>query len=942
MTDELVPQSGMNEKSTSKYKVTQPDKLTDPPPTEPDKVPLPMLFRYATKLDFCLMFFGALLAATQGTLNSTSSLIFRHLMDALIIGQFEWDIGVFDDYEFSQLAMNAVYSYTLFGTCQFILGFLSMCCWHTVCQRQVYQIRNRYFAAVLRQDMAWFDKNESGALTTRMSDGIDRIRDGIGDKLGAMFAYVATFIAGMNVALWNSWQMTLVMIAFFPVFFGPLTVASKIMAAIVPKEQKAYANAGATAEEVIHGIRTVVAFNGQEKEIKRYDSHLAKGMKYGVRKALLTSFGTAFIMGALFIAMAVSFWYGTKLVISGNITPGTVFAVFWAVIGGAFAAGQAAPQIGVLISSMTAAAPIFAIIDREPPIDSLSEVGKKLDNVKGKISVADVRFSYPSRPEVEVLKGVTIDIESGQHIALVGHSGCGKSTLVGLLLRFYEQTSGQIFIDDVPLKDLNIKYLRTIVGVVSQEPALFADTVENNIKLGRSDISWEEMETCCKMANAHEFIMGLSQGYKTRIGEGGVQLSGGQKQRVAIARALARNPRILLLDEATSALDAESESIVQEALENAQSGRTTISIAHRLSTIKNVDHIYVFDSGRIVEDGKHDELMTRNGVYAELVKAQEIEKAEAEDTEEEFEFTSFGAKTQLRESLIRKMSKKLSRAISRVSEVTDSELDHLEEEAAEKKVEDASILDIIKYARKEWPELVVALALSVVRGMTFPVFSIIYGRMFKTLTAGTNAEKLHGAMMNALWFTILGLSSGISTLISGYLFGRAGESFTKRLRISLFANIVKQDGEYFDREDHSSGKLTTRLATDAPNIRAAIDQRLADVVGAVSAMIGGISIAFSYGPEMAPIGVLTAGALITIQTLVAQYLKRRGQKDAIKAEEPSRVTVLTRSRQRRFLARRHLGHTRFCTTGTRVRPVVHLVPRGSNFPSPFKEQDFFV
>ncbi|RCN42973.1 hypothetical protein ANCCAN_11021 [Ancylostoma caninum] len=556
-------------------------------------------------------------------------------LSTCVNGQFEWDVGVFDDYEFSQLAMNAVYSYTLFGAGQFVLGFLSMCCWHTVCQRQVYQIRNRYFAAVLRQDMAWFDKNESGALTTRMSDvlmgflfsGIDRIRDGIGDKLGAMFAYVATFIAGMNVALWNSWQMTLVMIAFFPVFFGPLTVASKIMAAIVPKEQKAYESAGATAEEVIHGIRTVVAFNGQEKEIK---SHLSKGMKYGVRKALLTSFGTAFIMGALFIAMAVSFWYGTKLVISGNITPGTVFAVFWAVIGGAFAAGQAAPQIGVLISSMTAAAPIFAIIDRKPPIDSLSKAGKKLDNVKAKISIADVRFSYPSRPEVEVLKGVTIDIESGQHIALVGHSGCGKSTLVGLLLRFYEQTSGK--------------------------------------------------------------------GYKTRIGEGGVQLSGGQKQRVAIARALARNPRILLLDEATSALDAESESIVQEALENKMVNSGFFQNSEK-SVIKKV-------ISTINWSGRHDELMTRNGVYADLVRAQEIEKAEAEDTDEEFEFTSFGAKTQLRESLIRKMSKRLSRAISRVSDVTDSELDHLE------------------------------------------------------------------------------------------------------------------DGEYFDREDHSSGKLTTRLATDAPNIRA--------------------------------------------------------------------------------------------------------------------------
>ncbi|VDM65807.1 unnamed protein product [Strongylus vulgaris] len=185
----------------------------------------------------------------------------------------------------------------------------------------------------------------------------------------------------------------------------------------------------------------------------------------------------------------------------------------------------------------------------------------------------------------------------------------------------------------------------------------------------------------------------------------------------------------------------------------------------------------------------------------------------------------------------------------------------------------------------------VALVFSFARGMTFPIFSIIYGKMFKTLTAGTDDQKLHGAMMNAIWFTILGLSTGCSTMISGFLFGRSGESFTRRLRLSLFTNIVKQDSEYFDHDDHASGKLTTRLSTDAPNIRAAIDQRLADVVGAVSSMIGGISIAFSYGPKMAPIGVLTAGALIILQTLVAQYLKIRGQKDAVKAEEPSRLAA---------------------------------------------------
>ncbi|KAK5982966.1 ABC transmembrane type-1 domain-containing protein, partial [Trichostrongylus colubriformis] len=311
--------------------------------------------------------------------------------------------------------------------------------------------------------------------------------------------------------------------------------------------------------------------------------------------------------------------YGTKLVISGSITPGTVFSVFWAVIGGAFGIGQAAPQIGVLISSMTAAAPIFSIIDRNPPIDSHSKEGRVLEDIKGRISIDDVHFSYPSRPEVEVLKGVTIKVESGQHIAFVGHSGCGKSTLIGLLLRFYEQVSGKISIDDVPISDLNIEHLRNIVGVVSQEPALFADT-----------------------------------GYQTRIGEGGVQLSGGQKQRLAIARALVRNPRILLLDEATSALDAESER-----------------------------------------------------------------------------FTSFRAKEEDHVYLMRKRSIRLSRSISRPSEARDQELEDLEEEAEKNKVKGASLLDILKYARPEWLQLVIALIFAMVRGMTFPVFSIIYGRMFK-------------------------------------------------------------------------------------------------------------------------------------------------------------------------------------------------------------------
>ncbi|CAJ0587030.1 unnamed protein product, partial [Mesorhabditis spiculigera] len=819
-------------------------------PEDAKDVPLMTLFRYATKVDVALMV-----------------------------------AGVF------------------FGICQ---GLLNMCCWHTVSERQMHQIRIRYFEAVLRQNMGWFDKNETGALTTKMTDGVDRIKDGIGDKLGAMCSYLAQFVGGIITAFVLSWKMTLIMLAFMPLFLAPMFLAGKFIKKTIPRELAAYGKAGAVAEEVVSGIRTVVAFNGQEKEIKRYESHLRAGEKHGIRKSFFTAAG-------------VSFYFGTVLVTKDEITPGVVFAVFWAVISGTFAIGHAAPQIGTILGAKGAAAPIFAIIDREPPINSQSTGGKRIADPKGTIELRDVHFRYPTRLEAKILKGISLKIEPGQHVALVGHSGSGKSTLLGMLLRFYEPEEGKVTIDGVEVRDLNIAHLRQLVGVVSQEPALFADTVANNLRLGNPEMSLADMENVCRMANAHDFVEQLPEKYETRIGDGGVQLSGGQKQRIAIARALARNPRVLLLDEATSALDTESESVVQKALDQ---GRTTISIAHRLSTIKNADRIYVFDAGNIVEQGNHESLMASGGLYSELVRAQEIEKAHEKKEEPEKEdlfyedhdalslsstsYISSETESLLDESTAqRRMSKikgmrartqsristRMSRALSMSSEIDRAILD-LEEEAEEEKVSPSSIMDILRFARPEWPNLAIALFCSIIRGFTFPLFSLVYGLMFKMLSSDdTPSEMKHHALINGLYFWGIGLSCLISAMTSGFLMGKAGESITMRMRLRLFGNLLRQDGAYFDNPNHSSGKLTTRLATDAPNIRAAIDQRLADVLQSISAITAGIIIAFSYGPVMAPIGVLTATALITLNALITQYLKRKGQKDAEVAEEPSRLAT---------------------------------------------------
>ncbi|KAF9769376.1 multidrug-resistance transporter mdr2 [Fusarium sp. DS 682] len=275
-----------------------------------------------------------------------------------------------------------------------------------------------------------------------------------------------------------------------------------------------------------------------------------------------------------------------------------------------------------------AAGELKKLFDRQPVVDTWSDSGERLRQVEGNLEFRDVHFRYPTRPEQPVLRGLNLTVRPGQYIALVGASGCGKSTTIALLERFYDPLSGGVFIDGHEISTLNINDYRSHIALVSQEPTLYQGTIKENILLGtsREDVSEKDMEHATREANIYDFIVSLPDGFNTVVGSKGALLSGGQKQRIAIARALIRDPKILLLDEATSALDSESEHVVQAALDKAAKGRTTIAVAHRLSTIQKADIIYVFDQGRVVEQGTHTELMKKNGRYAELVNLQSLEK----------------------------------------------------------------------------------------------------------------------------------------------------------------------------------------------------------------------------------------------------------------------------------------------------------------------------
>ena len=448
-------------------------------------------------------------------------------------------------------------------------------------ENQARRIRELYFFSILRQDIGWFDTTEAGSLTTRMTGDTALIQEGISEKVGNCIQFFCTFLSGFAIAFTKGPRLAGVLTAVFPLLGATGAIMAKAISIKSSKGQDAYAEAGAVALSTFGGIRTVVAFGGEPKEIKRYASKLDIAYEAGKKKALIFGMGFGCIMSVIFLTYALAFWYGSVLVEEqlndilsgsptiGGLSGGEVLNVFFAIIIGAFSLGNAGAPLASVSAAGGAAQRIFETIDRKSAVDSSSKEGEKPDTVTGAIEFKDVAFFYPSRPDVPVLKKFSLSIKPGQTIGLVGSSGSGKSTIVKILERFYDPISGSVTLDGRDLKEYNIKWLRKQIGIVSQEPVLFSCTIRENLLYGLkedwADIPKDElqnmMDDACKSANVYMFIKGLPRGYDTLVGEAGSQLSGGQRQRIAIARAIMRSPSILLLDEASSALDTQSERV---------------------------------------------------------------------------------------------------------------------------------------------------------------------------------------------------------------------------------------------------------------------------------------------------------------------------------------------------------------------------------------------
>ena len=488
-----------------------------------------------------------------------------------------------------------------------------------VSERSMRDIRLALYSRMVRLPMTFFDKRRTGELISRITSDVSMLQDTFSVTLAELFRQVVTLVAGVIFLLVNTPKLTLFMLATFPVLVVIAMVFGKFIRKLSKTTQDELASANVIVEETLQSISTVKSFVGEAFESARYGSGLNRVVGVALRAAKYRGAFISFIIFALFGGIVAVMWYGASLVSSGEMSVGELvsFVLYTTFIGGSIAGlGDIYGQVQKAIGSSER---VLEILDEEPE----PAAGAKTSAFQGKIAFDQVGFHYPTRPEMEVLKSLSFHVNPGEKVALAGHSGAGKSTIIQLLMRFYEVQKGSIQVDDRPLEEWDLQNLRSHVGMVPQEVLLFGGSIRENIAYAKPGASEEEIILAAKKANAWQFISQFPEGLDTLVGERGVKLSGGQRQRVAIARAILKDPSILILDEATSSLDAESEHLVQEALDELMKGRTTIIIAHRLATIRKVDRIYVLSDGEIVEQGNHLDLLGKEeGFYANLVRLQ--------------------------------------------------------------------------------------------------------------------------------------------------------------------------------------------------------------------------------------------------------------------------------------------------------------------------------
>ncbi|KAI5310596.1 GTPase-activating protein [Ascosphaera atra] len=824
------------------------------------------LYRYATAYDLLLVVISAIAAVGGGILFGQMAGSFQKIfLGSIEYSQFKKDL--------EKYALYFVY----LGIAELGLVYISTFGWILSGERVSQKIRARYLEAILRQNMAYFDTLGAGEITTRITADTNLVQEGISEKVGLTIDAVATFITAFVIGFIKYWKLTLILCSSLVAIITTMGGASRFIIKCGKMSLDSYGAGGTIAEEVISSIRNATAFGTQERLAKQYDVHLRVAESWGRKLKICLGILIGILMGLVSLTHGLSLWESSRLLVQGDTNLQKVLTVVMVVLMGAFRLGEIGPRVQAFMSAVSAGSKIYSAIDRVSPIDPTSGEGEKLEQVTGLVEFKNIKHIYPSRPEVTVMEDVSLVVPPGKVTALVGPSGSGKSTVVGLLERFYNPVNGQVLLDGHDITTLNIQWLRQQIALVSQEPTLFGTTIYNNIRHGLvgspmnnepEEKVRERIENAAKLANAHEFISALPEGYETNVGQRGFLLSGGQKQRIAIARAIVSDPKILLLDEATSALDTKSEGVVQAALDAASQGRTTIVIAHRLSTIKNADNIVVLVDGKIVEQGTHEYLVGLGGTYANLVQTQKLnEEREANAMEEDEEVEGVEAGYQPVEMNEKQAMLERERSVTQ-KEIYDLEMQKLptkesvsglilskQESEKEQKYDLVTLLRFVfTFNKPEMTIMCLAFLAAFIAGGGPVCQSVFFAKAIATLALPpeTMAHKLRSdANFWAGMFLMLAFVMFFSEALNGGLFGICSEALIFRARSTAFRIMLRQDISFFDREENSTGALTSFLSTETTSLAGVSGATLGTILKSVVTLTASIVLALCIGWKLA-------------------------------------------------------------------------------------------
>ncbi|TYJ37687.1 hypothetical protein E1A91_A05G392900v1 [Gossypium mustelinum] len=857
------------------------------------------IFMHADDVDMWLMTLGFIGAVGDGFCTPLVLLVTSKLMNNLgDSSAFTADMFI---HNINKNSMALLYLACGSWVACFLEGF----CWSRTGERQATRMRAGYLKAILRQDVGYFDLHvtSTAEVITSVSNDSLVIQDVLSEKVPNFLMNVAIFVGCYMVAFIMLWRLAIVGFPFAVVLVIPGLMYGRGLIGIARKISEEYNKAGTIAEQAISSIRTVYSFVGESKTIAEFSAALQVSVKLGLRQGLAKGLAIG-SNGIVFATWSFMSYYGSRMVMYHDAPGGTVFIVAAAIAMGGLSLGASLSNLKYFSEACAAGERIMEVMKRVPNIDSDNLEGEILEKVTGAVEFRHVDFAYPSRPDTMVFKDLCLDIPAGKTVALVGGSGSGKSTVIALLQRFYDPLGGEILLDGISIDKLQVKWLRSQMGLVSQEPALFATTIKENILFGKEDASMDEVIDAAKASNAHSFISQLPQGYETQVGERGVQMSGGQKQRIAIARAIIKAPRILLLDEATSALDTESERVVQQAIDQAAVGRSSIVIAHRLSTIRNADLIAVVQNGEVIEIGSHDQLMENDiGHYASLVHLQQIEKEKTLD-EANSNLSTCASSSISNIDIYSTSSHRLS-FVSRSSSANSFTQNHTllagESIVEEKKLPVPSFRRLLALNLPEWRQAIMGCLSAILFGAVQPVYAFSLGSMVSVYFLTDHNEIKEKTKIYALCFLGLSVFTLLINVSQHYNFAYMGEYLTKRIRERMLSKILTFEIGWFDQDENSSGAVCSRLAKDANALRSLVGDRMALIVQTMSAVTIACTMGMVIAWRLAIVMIAVQPIIIIcfytrrvlLKSMSQKAIKAQGESSKLAAEAVSNLRTIT-------------------------------------------------